>query len=143
MRKEDFTPDAPGKVVRTLDGAYWAFVPDPLPATIGLDEESIDLLVTAADAVGRLRGVGQTLPNPTLVSRPFARREAVLSSRIEGTTASVEDLLLFDAGAGDILAEPDDAREVSNHLAALSVGLDMIQRLPVCNRLICDVHAVL
>lgn len=143
MRPEDYLDSAPGSLVRTIEGSHWAFVPDPLPPAIDMNADTLERLVAAVDAVGQLRGVGHTLPNPILVSRPFARREAVLSSRIEGTTATVEDLLLFDAGAQDVLAEPDEAREVSNYLAALSFGLERIKTLPICNRLICEVHAIL
>jgi len=95
MRPEDFAPNAPGKLVRTLDGQYWAFDPDPLPPVVEFGLTTQSVLVDAADALGELRGVGRMLANPLLVIRPFARREAVLSSRIEGTTAGIEDLVLL------------------------------------------------
>lgn len=95
MRPEDVASNAPGKLVRTLDGHHWAFEPNPLPPTIELGPTTQRVLVDAADALGELRGVGRMLANPLLVIRPFARREAVLSSRIEGTTAGIEDLVLL------------------------------------------------
>ena len=143
MRTGDFTNQSPGRLVRSLDGSHLAFDPDPLPPSLEFGQSTQELIIAASDAIGELRGVGRTLPNPSLVVRPFARREAVLSSRIEGTTASEEDLILFDAGARDVLAEPDEAREVSNYLSSLSFGLDRIKQLPICNRLIREIHAVL
>lgn len=143
MRTDGFSDRSPGRIVRTLDGSHSAFDPDPLPPSLELGRSTQELLIAATDAIGELRGVGSTLPNPALVIRPFARREAVLSSRIEGTTASEEDLLLYDAGAQDALAEPDEAREVSNYLSSLSFGLERIKQLPNCNRLICEIHEVL
>lgn len=140
MRREDFAPNAPGRLVTTLDGAYLAFVPDPLPPRIDLGPATQGLLAEAADALGELRGIGRTLPNPFLITRPFARREAVLSSRIEGTTAGVEDLVLYEAAAEVPADRPDDVREVANYLAALDRGLQLLDAMPICNRLICQVH---
>lgn len=80
------------------------------------------------------------LPNPLLVISPFARREAVLSSRIEGTTAGIADLAVYEATAEITNDRPDDVSEVANYLAALSYGFALLAEMPVCNRLIRQVH---
>lgn len=79
-----------GRLVPTDEG-QWAFVPDPLPRHVPLSSSLIYRLDAASRAVATLAGVGETLPNPHLLIRPFIRREAVLSSRIEGTQASLSD----------------------------------------------------
>src|SRR4030042_4557560 len=78
-------------------GGYWSFVPNPLPPKLEWDNALVSLVSRAGIAVGTLSGLGETLPNPHLLIYPFIRREAVLSSRIEGTRASLSDLLLFEA----------------------------------------------
>ncbi len=80
------------------------------------------------------------LANPLLVIRPFARREAVLSSRIEGTTAGIEDLVLYEVEGEVPDGRPDDTKEVANYLSALYSGLSLLETMPVCNRLIRSVH---
>ena len=92
--------------------------------------------------MGRLAGVGATLPNPYLLIDPFVRREAVLSSRIEGTQASLSDLLYFEA-APSTPARPADVREVANYVRALEAALDPGRRLPLSLRLIREMHRVL
>ncbi len=115
-----------------------AFLPDPLPREITLNSSLVYLLDDASRAVGTLAGVGETLPNPHLLVRPFVRREAVLSSRIEGTQASISDLFLFDAvgekGVGG------DVKEVANYVTALEFGLAQLPQLPLSMRLINRIH---
>ena len=118
-----------------------AFLPDPLPRQIDLSSPLVFLLDEASRAVATLAGVGETLPNPYLLIRPFLRREAVLSSRIEGTQASISDLLLFEA-AGERRAH-GDVREVANYVNALNFGLAQLDRLPLSMRLIHQIHAEL
>jgi hypothetical protein len=86
MQDADFTGDAPGRLVRNLNG-HRAFVASPLPATLAWDNELGAVLSGAERALGRLAGVAQTLPDPRIVVRSFLRREAEFSSRIEGTFA--------------------------------------------------------
>ena len=95
MQPTDFQSDRAGRLVRTTTG-YWAFVPNPLPPQLDLTRSDILRLSEAERAIGRLAGVGVTLPNPYLLIHPFIRREAVLSSRIEGTQASLSDLFFFE-----------------------------------------------
>jgi Fic family protein len=93
----------------------------------------------ASRAVATLAGVGETIPNPHLLVRPFMRREAVLSSRIEGTQASLSDLYLYEASKqvrGDVL-------EVRNYVSALDEGIELLEKLPISLRLINRLHASL
>src|SRR5450756_141133 len=87
--------------VVTADGGYRAFVPPPLPPGVTLDLDLVGRLSAADRSVGELAGVGSGLPNQRLLSGALLRREAVLSSRIEGTQASLSDLALFEAAGQD------------------------------------------
>lgn len=138
MRREDFTADAPGRLVVAPEG-HLAYVPDPLPPQFALELSTVNLLADAERALGELKGVGQRLPNPHLLINPFLRREAVLSSRIEGTTTGLQQLLLFESAPSD---EPGDSdvREVANYVAALELGFSLLEKLPVSLRLIREVH---
>ena len=127
-----------GEVVR-------AFVPSPLPPTppLVLDAELSRMLDRALVALGRLDGVSQHLPDPHLFLYAYVRREAVLSSQIEGTQSSLSDLLLFELDEAPGVPF-DDVIEVSNYVAALQHGLDRVRGgFPLSNRLIREVHEVL
>ncbi|MDP9360772.1 MAG: Fic family protein [Acidobacteriota bacterium] len=127
--------------MRTLDG-HFAFVPAPLPPKIDVPFELMRRLSEADRAVGTLAGIGRILPNPHLLTQPFLRREAVLSSRIEGTEASATDLALFEA-AGSPQSDQSDVREVSNYVDALRYGLKRLDELPLSLRFLREVHAKL
>jgi Fic family protein len=92
--------------------------------------------------VGELAGQGAQLPNPHVLIRPFVRREAVLSSRIEGTQATIGELLAAEAGVA-VDRSPDDLREVGNYVAALEHGLKQLKKLSLSLRLIRELHAKL
>ena len=141
MDKADFKSNRAGTVVRTAEG-YDAFVPAPLPPSIAFDAALVRALSEADAAVGHLRGVGSLLPNPYLLVRPFSAREAVLSSRIEGTHASLSDLFLFEAAPTHRPAV-DDVREVFNYADALRHGLAPDRALPISLRLIRELHGIL
>lgn len=141
MQPEAFQSDRSGKLVKAPAG-YWAFVPNPLPPQLNLDRSDILRLTEAERAIGRLAGVGVTLPNPYLLINPFIRREAVLSSRIEGTQASLSDLLFFEA-APSAPARATDVREVANYVRALESALDPNRNLPLSLRLIREMHRTL
>lgn len=128
--------------VRRVPSGYWAFVPPPLPPVLDFDAPLVRALSDGDRALGRLAGVGSSLPNPYLLITPFLRREAVLSSRIEGTQATLSELVLFEAIA---TARPpsDDLREVANYVLALERGLAPDQPLPLSLRLIRDLHRLL
>jgi Fic family protein len=96
--------------------------------------------LSAADrAIGRLAGEGRRLPNPHLLLRPFVRREAVLSSRIEGTQATLGELLASEAGAA-VERSPADLREVGNYVVALEHGIQRLDTLPLSLRLVTELH---
>jgi Fic family protein len=119
-----------------------AFVPHPLPPKL---EWSADIVAAATEAslvLGRLAGQGGTLENPHLLIRPFVRREAVLSSRIEGTQATISELLADEAGA-PVDRAPDDLKEVRNYVVALEKGVRMLDELPLSLRLVKDLHRTL
>lgn len=175
MRRVDFTQDAPGRLVRVSGpvgepapvaggrprgvpgtgassatvrralGEYWAFVPAPLPPDLDLDLATVKRLSDADQALGELRGVGGMLPNPHLLIGPFLRREAVASSRIEGTITDLRQLVLFeaDASGGSGLNEEDEAdrEEVANYVEALSYGLERLRVRPISLGLLREVHA--
>ena len=119
MRAKDFASEAPGRLVRKTgpSGEFLAYLPDPLPREMNLGMVTVGLLSKADQALGELKGVGQMLPNPDLLIGPFLRREAVSSSRIEGTETDFEQLVLFEADQGDG-DDSDDHREVSNYVVA-------------------------
>ena len=99
--------------------------------------------LSAADQIlGRLGGEARRLPNPHLFIRPFIKREAVYSSRIEGTQATLGDLLAVEAGA-NVERSPDDLREVANYVAALEHGLSRLAELPLSLRLVREMHEIL
>ena len=141
MDAADFGGSAPGRLVDTA-GGYRAYVPNPLPAEITWTAELAQAQSEADLALGRLAGVAQTLPNPHLVIGPFLRREAVLSSRIEGTQASLSDLVLFEA-APTAGKPPEDVREVANYVRALNFARERMNELPLSLRLIREIHAKL
>src|SRR5262245_18562109 len=118
----------PGKEVP--QGAYSAFLPDPLPPALEWTPRLIGLLSNADRLIGRLAGEGGRLPNPHILIRPFVQREAVLSSKIEGTQATLGELLASEAGAV-VERSPEDLREVSNYVVALEHGIIRLKRLPI------------
>jgi cell filamentation protein, protein adenylyltransferase len=120
-------------------GGYWAYVPEPLPPRIQWAPEIVSALSSADRSVGRLAGEGRRLPNPHLLIRPFVRREAVLSSRIEGTQATLGELLAAEAGAV-VDRSPADLREVGNYVVALEYGVERIRSLPLSLRLVRELH---
>lgn len=127
-----------GRWIITLEG-YQAFHPGPLPPTLSWSPPLASALADASLLVGRLAGEGKRLPNPHLLIRPFIRREAVLSSRIEGTQATLGELLAAEAGVA-VQRSPDDLREVANYVTALEYGIDRLKTLPLSLRLVRELH---
>ena len=127
-----------GRKVRGA-GGYWAYMPDPLPPPVAWSSELAGALSAADRAIGRLAGEGRRLANPHLLIRPFVRREAVLSSRIEGTQATLGELLAAEAGAA-VERSPADLREVGNYVVALEYGVQRLGKLPVSLRLVRELH---
>ena len=128
--------------LETIENGNRAFVPDPLPREIELNPELIYQLDGASRAVSTLAGVAETVPNPHLLITPFLRREAVLSSRIEGTQASLTDLFRYEASEAGRPSKGDVA-EVANYVTALEHGLERLNDLPICVRLANEMHEVL
>jgi Fic family protein len=148
MELERFRNSPSGRLIRAGQGeaAYWAFVPHPLPPDVPPDAELMRASSDAAYALGELAALGRTIANPHLLIGPFVRREAVLSSRIEGTQTDVADLYAYEAGQPPLpglagAPPPDDVREVANYVAALEYGLARLPSLPVSLRLIRELHA--
>jgi len=129
-----------GRYVSQLTG-YRAFIPAALPPVppIRLEGELQSLLSLADRALGRLDGSIQILPNPDLFVFMYVRKEAVLSSQIEGTQSSLQDLLAAEA---HILSPhaPKDVDEVINYVKAMNYGLDRLRELPLSVRLIREIH---
>ncbi len=137
MGPSDFTKDAPGRLVPIAKTV--AFAPDVLPPRLAWDDETLGLVGAAERALGQLASLGRSLPNPHLLIGPFVRREAVLSSQIEGTQASVSDLVLFEVDP-DVEQSIPDVREVYNYIQALDYGLERVKTLPLSLRLIRELH---
>lgn len=132
--------DRAGRYVRQPTG-YSAFVPQPLPPKPALrqDAELASLLSAADHRLGRLDGIAATLPNPDLFVAMFVYKEAVLSSQIEGTQASLDDVLEFEAGAPQNEV-PGDVAEAVNYVGAMNYGLERIKELPLSLRLLKEIH---
>src|SRR3972149_7257852 len=96
MNLNDFSEKKPGRLIKSTTG-YWAFLPNPLPPVIPASWEITKAVSEADRGLSELAGIARTLPNPPLLIGPFVKREAVLSSRIEGTQASLSDLFYFEA----------------------------------------------
>ena len=128
----------PGRRVR-CPGDYTAHVPDSLPPELVWTPDLIRALSDADRMIGRLAGEGARLPNPHVFIRPFIRREAVLSSRIEGTEATLGELLAAEAGVA-VERSPADLREVGNYVTALEYGLKRLGKLPLSLRLMRELH---
>ncbi|HMK91218.1 MAG TPA: Fic family protein [Methylocystis sp.] len=123
---------------------YSAFIPAPLPPQppIALSGELARLLSRADMALGRLDGSILTLPNPDLFVFMYVRKEAVLSSQIEGTQSSLQDLLAAEARLYSREA-PKDVNEVVNYVKAMNYGLERLSDLPISVRLFREIHAKL
>ncbi len=129
----------------TAGETYRAYVPAPLPPDppLAIDAELLTLLEQANRALGRLDGIADLLPDRNLFLYQYVRREAVVSSQIEGTQSTLSDLLLFELqeAPGALL---DDVAEVSQYVAALDHGLKRLAGdFPLCLRLLREIHGVL
>jgi Fic family protein len=116
---------------------YVAYFPASIPRVVALPAPTLRLLGEAEAALGRLDGVGRLLPNPYLLTRPYLLREAVSSTRIEGTRASMVDVYDLDA-SGDVPNE--DVEEVLAYVDAMQWGLGQLDSLPLSTRLVREMH---
>jgi Fic family protein len=142
MNLKRFQSSPAGRVVTAGAGAaaYRAFVPHPLPPPLAPDAELWRVLSGADRALGELAGLGRTLPNAQLLVRPFIHREAVLSSRIEGTHTDLAGLYAYEARQGEPVEDEADAHEVHNYVVALDYGIERLAKLPVSLRLMREIH---
>ena len=128
----------------TQSGGVRAFVPSRLPPDppVALDQGMLRLLSAADQALGRLDGIVRVVPDPDLFVAMYVRREAVLSSQIEGTQSTLEDLLEVELEPGRV-ARNDDVRDIVGYVRAMSYGLDRLKTLPLSLRLIREIHSEL
>ena len=137
MRLDRYLQTAFGEARRTSGRhGYVAYFPAPIPRAIDLGAATVGLLADAEAALGRLAGIGDLLPNPHLLIRPYVLREAVFSTRIEGTRASMADVFELEAGGG---APNADVEEVLGYIDALTWGLEQSE-LPLSVRLMREMH---
>jgi Fic family protein len=132
-----------GRLIRQPE-SYRAFIPAPLPPDppLRFDSRLATVLAEASTALGRLDGVVATLPNPELFVAMYVRREAVLSSQIEGTQSTLDDVLAFEVDS-DRSKLPSDIEEVVNYVKAMNYGLARLDSLPLSLRLLREIHALL
>lgn len=139
MNPQEFTSPSAGQAIRTPKG-YWAFLPAPLPPEINWSPNLVSLVGEAERALAELSWVGQNFPEPHVMVRAFIRQEAVMSSRIEGTRASLDDVYQYEADQLSFLEPNSDVREVHNYVTALDYGITRLSSLPVSLRLIRELH---
>lgn len=138
MRARDFEPKQRKHLVG-IGGGLVAYIPPIAPAEVALSGSVVKLLEVANHSLGLLEGTGRHLLNPRLLIGPYLRREAVLSSRIEGTETGFAQLLLVEAGDG--APAGSDAQEVLNYVNALEYGVERLPQMPVSLRLVRELHS--
>lgn len=139
MKPNDFRSLEAGQVILTQKG-YYAFVPAPLPPKINWTLPLVSALSEAERKLSRLATLADAFPFPRLLMQAFIRREAVLSSRIEGTRATLAELYTYESAQLSFLESHDDVREVHNYVAALDYGLERLKRFPMSLRFIREIH---
>ncbi|HRJ59150.1 MAG TPA: Fic family protein [Anaerolineales bacterium] len=142
MNLNDFRSLEAGQVILTQKG-YYAFVPAPIPPKINWTLPLVSALSEAERELSRLATLADVFPFSRLLMQAFIRREAVLSSRIEGTRATLAELYTYESAQLSFLESHDDVREVHNYVAALDYGLERLKRFPMSLRFIREIHAKL
>ena len=140
MDPKNYQHSAAGKPIQHPNG-YWYFLPAPLPPSLNWSAALVSILAEAERNLGRLASLGTFPSNLNLLVQPFIRREAVVSTRIEGTRASLSDLYTYETQQLSFLDPTSDADEVHNYVQALGFGLERLETLPVSIRLIREMHA--
>lgn len=145
-----FSPEKTGELRKyySLEAGKegWLFIPDEMPPRWEFPARLWPLLSEARTALGTLNGIGQTLPNPELLLRPLQSREAITSSKIEGTYVTPRQLLLYELDPTEPSEPNEEAaswREVFNYSLALRAGCQMLTELPIASRLILSMHQTL
>ncbi|KJS86526.1 MAG: hypothetical protein JM58_06825 [Peptococcaceae bacterium BICA1-8] len=144
--RSDFVETRAGRLIKAGSGnaEYSCFIPAPLPPDnppIQYDDEMIYLISEANRYIGRLDEVTDNLISPNYFVYMYARKEATLSSQIEGTQATFSDLIKAEAGMADEV--PNDVKEIENYIKAISYGFEGLETLPLSLRLIREIHAIL
>lgn len=141
-----FTEDKTGQLVPISSPKDHAFLPDPLPPKWEFDPTLWPLLVEAKRCLGMLDGAARILPNPQLLLKPLQRVESLTSSRLEGTYATAQQVMLFEMNPKEPHGPADQSNawlEVSNYSQALQQGCRQLDELPFCLRVIKELHATL
>lgn len=143
MRSDQITSDAFGSAERRPGDkwAFWYFLPKPIPRSLPLSADTVLLLSQADAALGHLHGLGQLIREPELLVGPYLTREALASSRIEGTEASLSDVL--QAEASGVQTRNENVAEVERYVKATRFAVRAAESLPLSSRLVCDIHDVL
>ena len=131
-----------GHLITKSEGGetYQCYIPKPLPPSPPIQPEKFYKLLDKTNvSLGELNGIRTNLPNASLFLHMFTRKEAVLSSQIEGTQSSLSDFLLFENNEENLKTNDDDI-EVANYIFAMNYGLERIQDLPLSRRLLCEIH---
>jgi Fic family protein len=139
MDPKDFRSLLAGRTILTQVG-YWAFIPNPLPPEIAWSLSLVSALSEAERDLSRLAALAGKFPFPRLLIQPFIRNEAVISSRIEGTHASLADLYTYETSQLSFFEQTEDVREVYNYVRAMDYGLERLKTLPVSLRLMRELH---
>ena len=145
MNYQSFQNSPAGRLSKTIQG-YYAFIPNPLPPVLNWNESLVNSLSEADRAVGKLAGLSRDLPNPHLLIIPFMHSEAVLSSRIEGTQATISDVYKYETGQLSLFKDDkdiSDVKEVHNYVLALDCGLKRLKEIPLSLRLLRELHKIL
>jgi Fic family protein len=141
MNPKDFASSNTGQCIKTT-GGYWAFLPALLPPVLNIDMAMVSALSRADSALGTVAGLtlGGAVPRMQALLQAFSRREAVLSSRIEGTQTQLAELFLFDVRPSP---PEDDVQEVQNYFLALQEGVKQLNELPISLRAVRNLHRTL
>jgi Fic family protein len=139
MSPDDFAQNQQGNLVKTIAGA-WAYVPPELPPSLDYAKFTLEL-VAAAAALGELKGAARRLNNPYMLIGPLIQKEALISSAIEGTITTIENMIVEQATPAS--AKDENAREASNYVRAVYNAVHQMQELPISHRLIKDAHKIL
>ncbi len=144
MDPKRFTSERAGKALKHAKG-YYAFYPNPLPPLsphLKIDSETAVLLSQASQAIGELKGLTSIIADPDLFVYLFVRKEALLSSQIEGTQCSLEDVL-DEAPSEEPRHNQKDIKEVSNYIVAMNSALERVKKIPISTRLLKETHSLL
>jgi len=139
MDIERFKNSPTGRVIKTATD-YWAFIPNALPP-VGLDKFSAEFVAILSEAdrgIGVLKSLSKLIPNPNLLVAPYVRKEAVQSSRIEGTQATLSDIFYYEASKEK--PKHPDVLEILNYVRAMNYGLSRLKELPLSLRLVREIH---